>query len=198
MPTGYTAGIEDGTIATFREYALTCARAFGALIEMRDHSLDAPIPDELKPDSYYVKSVQSAEVELGKLIAMSEAEADAAARERHEAAIKYHDEYLAKNKLERERYAAMRAKVEAWTPPSPEHVRMKEFMLQQIEISLPLSDYSPTVEPLLSGAEWRFQRIARATESLERARKSLHEEEERVRGRNKWLRQLRESLEQCK
>ena len=35
MPTGYTDKIKDGI--TFKEYAMGCARAFGALITMRDN-----------------------------------------------------------------------------------------------------------------------------------------------------------------
>ena len=46
MPTGYTADIQDGKITTLREYALSCARAFGALIMMRDDPHDAPIADD--------------------------------------------------------------------------------------------------------------------------------------------------------
>ena len=41
MPTGYTAEILNGEIKTFPEFAKKCARAFGAMIHMRDDSLDA-------------------------------------------------------------------------------------------------------------------------------------------------------------
>ena len=44
MPTGYTAGILEGE--TFEQYALQCAKAFGALVMMRDEPSDAPIPDQ--------------------------------------------------------------------------------------------------------------------------------------------------------
>jgi hypothetical protein len=40
MPTGYTAGVADGTITEFREYALLCARAFGACIMLRDEPVE--------------------------------------------------------------------------------------------------------------------------------------------------------------
>jgi len=36
MPTGYTADLNDGKQVTFQEFTMKCARAFGALIEMRD------------------------------------------------------------------------------------------------------------------------------------------------------------------
>ena len=40
MPTGYTAGIADGTITNFEQYALRCIRAFGATMHLRDESLE--------------------------------------------------------------------------------------------------------------------------------------------------------------
>lgn len=44
MPTGYTAAIKYGI--TFKEFALDCARNFGACISMRDEPRETPIPDE--------------------------------------------------------------------------------------------------------------------------------------------------------
>jgi hypothetical protein len=197
MPTGYTADVQDGKVTDFPTFAMQCARAFGALVLMRDDPKDASIPEEQRPGSYYIESVQRDEVALGRLLTMSGPDCEAAAIKAHEAAVTYAADYLAKRRTERERYKAMIAKVEAWTPPSADHVNMKKFMLDQLNESLKFDcggDYSPTVEPLLSGSGWRLQQIARAKESLERSRKSLAEEEERVRGRNKWVRELRESL----
>lgn len=62
MPTGYTAAVCDGKITEFPAFALQCARAFGALITMRDDAMNAPIPEEIKPDtSYYDKNISEAE-----------------------------------------------------------------------------------------------------------------------------------------
>ena len=36
MPTGYTLDLYNGKDITFEEFVLKCARAFGALIDMRD------------------------------------------------------------------------------------------------------------------------------------------------------------------
>ena len=53
MPTGYTSDIYDGKDISFREYALKCARNFGAYVEMRDSSLDTEMPTEFEPSTYY-------------------------------------------------------------------------------------------------------------------------------------------------
>jgi hypothetical protein len=197
MPTGYTADVQDGKVTSFKQFALNCARAFGALITMRDDPADAPIPEALVPGEYYLTSVQQDEIKLGRLLTMTEDEVSTEATKAHVASVQYREEYALRKVEQRKRYESMLAKAEAWEPPSPEHVGMKKFMVDQLRESIKFdcgSDYQPTVEPLLSGADWRLQQIARAKESLERSRASLREEEERVRNRNTWIRQLRESL----
>jgi hypothetical protein len=68
MPTGYTCIIEDKPDVTFAEYVWRCARAFGALLSMREDSLDAPIPDELKSEDtdYYKTAYEKAKQETVK------------------------------------------------------------------------------------------------------------------------------------
>lgn len=36
MPSGYTAGVGNGSVVEFGDYAWRCARAFDALVTMRD------------------------------------------------------------------------------------------------------------------------------------------------------------------
>lgn len=55
MPTGYTAAVEDGTITEFDDFAWQCARAFGALIMMRDDPMSAPIPQKFEPTAEHVE-----------------------------------------------------------------------------------------------------------------------------------------------
>ena len=71
MPTGYTAILFDKPETSFRQYAYVCARAFGALVSMRDESLDVPLPVEIKPDSYYRLRAANIRDELGRLRKMS-------------------------------------------------------------------------------------------------------------------------------
>ena len=60
MPTGYTAMLTEEKEITFEDFALKCARAFGALIEMRDESLDAKIPEEFKVTEYHTVELNRA------------------------------------------------------------------------------------------------------------------------------------------
>lgn len=53
MPTAYTADIAKGI--TFKQYAMNCARAFGALIDLRDKPANCEIPDVVYPSDYHLK-----------------------------------------------------------------------------------------------------------------------------------------------
>lgn len=76
MPTGYTSGVAVGKVTDFREFALQCARAFGACISLSDESSDTPIPEEFKPDSANSEKVLSAIEAKDKAYAMTLAEAE--------------------------------------------------------------------------------------------------------------------------
>lgn len=81
MATGYTCDVSDGKITTLRDFALRCARAFGALITMRDEPFDAPIPEKFEPHTdYHDKAIREAREQLEKLSAMSPAQVAKAAK----------------------------------------------------------------------------------------------------------------------
>lgn len=74
MPTGYTASVQDGKITEFRDFAMQCARAFGATITMRDDPSDAPIPEAFEPENYNAKRLIEAQEEIARLNAMTDDE----------------------------------------------------------------------------------------------------------------------------
>lgn len=65
MPTGYTADVADGKITDFVEYALQCARAFGACIMLRDEPISSEIP-EFQPSDYNANALAEAEKTLSR------------------------------------------------------------------------------------------------------------------------------------
>jgi hypothetical protein len=194
MPTGYTAAVEDGTITDLPTFALRCARAFGALIMMREEPADAPIPEDppFEPSSYHTDSLARAEKRLLALLEMTagqvEAECDAVYKRRVQEAA----EDVAQLKVKNDRYRAMRQKVEAWTPPSSEHEGLKRFMLEELDSSV--YTYIPTPPERILPAVWLATEIASVERDIlyhpaqiEKDRKA-HEE------RSKWVRDLRKSL----
>lgn len=194
MPTGYTYPVVDGKITEFPDFALSCARAFGALIMMRDDPMDAPIPDEFEPSTkYYDERLAADKKRLGEIQAMTNADAETAALEAHRSAAASRSKYLADKEVEAERLNAMLAKVRTWSPPTPDHTEMKKFMIDQLTMSLP-GDYAPSIPALLDGATWRQQEIDRLADSIVYSQKEIAKEVERARGRTEWVRALRTSI----
>lgn len=195
MPTAYTASVVDGNVTDFKQFALSCARAFGALIEMRDEPMDAPIPDELKADTYYEKRLAESKKRLAEIQVMTDADADALANEEYREILRTHAENLARQTEEKVRIGMMLAKVRAWSPPTEDHAGLKSFMIEQLTISMPYESTSPP-PMLLNGAAWRKQETDRlAKDIVYQSIKALKESERSI-GRHEWLRQLRNSLGQ--
>ena len=73
MPTGYTATlVEHGQ--TFPEFAMQCAKAFGACITLRDEPFDAPIPTKFKASTWHTKQQAKARALEKRLGAMNKEE----------------------------------------------------------------------------------------------------------------------------
>ena len=195
MSTGYTHDVQTGKVADFPTFAMQCARAFGALVMMRDDPHDAPIKDDVVSD-YHVRAKREAEATLVALRSMTPTEIDAAYRAEQEKACRYRDEYIANKAAERVRYEAMLAKVEAWTPPTAEHHEMKKFMRQQLTESIKFDcggDWTPSV-PVDGATKWWQDRVTKAEKDIGYHVAEHAKEVERVSGRNKWVRDLRVSL----
>lgn len=89
-------------------------------------------------------------------------------------------------------------RVEAWTPPGPDHEGLKKFMLSQILDStrwmkLPGDEDGPK-PPKETEREWLAKQIADAKDQVAQWEKSLAEEQDRCRKRTAWVRALRESI----
>lgn len=197
MPSSYTAPIVDGEDVTFEQFMLLCARGMGALIMMRDEPLDAPIPDEFEPHtSYYDESEAKARATLKFLDSASLVELAHGAEAYNAERVAYRDEYLAKARLAEERIDVMLAKVEAWEPPTDEHVNFKSFVVDQLTETRRhdgVGGYVPDATPL-SVDEWVEHERSTAEGNITYATKHRRDEIARTAERNAWVRALRESL----
>lgn len=200
MPTGYTAKIADGI--TFEEYALGCARAFGALIMMRDEPTDAPIPESFEPETYNTRHVAETRDRIAKLNAMTPAQREKACRDYVD---KRTAEISASEQRDRDllkKYETMLKAVDAYNAPSSEHVEYKKFMRTQIEESIKFDCGlgSWRIEERngldsMTPALWYEREMNQATCDLKYHTKAQGEEEECAAKRTKWVKLLRESLE---
>ena len=197
MPTGYTACIKDN--ATFEEFVMRCARGMGACVTMRDMSYDVEIPKEFKPSTHYKEKLKECEDELRKLQNTSIEQADKNALEEFEKMLKYTANIKDIDSGLRLKYESMLQKVEAWVPPSTEHVHFKEFMIEQIVDSMKFDcndERLPKIQPKsLSGKEWLKMRIDAGLRNITYYTKENQREIRQAKERTLWVQQLRESLE---
>lgn len=194
MPTGYTADVADGKVKDFRAFALRCARNFGACLMQRDEPLDRE-PTLLEPSDYHANALATAERELAELQGMTEAEAGRRADAEHIAQMERHERSVATQRDTKRRYEEMLRAVDAWTPPTPDHAGMKRFMREQLEESIKFDcNYHPSKPMHKSGREWLTERRRLVAESIARHREEHRKEVERTTERNRWIRDLYDSL----
>lgn len=194
MPSGYTSTLHDGE-QSFPDFALTCARAFGALITLRDESIDAPIPDTIEPSTWAAEQAEKDRARIAEIEAWTEVEADDAAHRAWHSAWTRWNEQRIKTEARRARYQAMLTQVRAWQPPTAEHVEMKRFMVDQLTESLRWDCYE-TAEPTeMTGTEYALAEVDRARRDLARHLDDQEQENERAAGRTAWIQALRQSLE---
>jgi hypothetical protein len=196
MPTGYTAGVQDGTVTDFQEYALECARNFGAIIMMRDDPRRADIP-VFEPSDCNAKAIVKATDELAELMAMTPEQRQSRIDQEHTEAVRQRTDALARIELERGRYESMLEKAKAFHSPSTDHDGYAEFIVQQLEESIKWdcdNDYfkTPIVKP--SDVEWMTDRMAKLRKDIAHYEREQAKEVERTNGRNEWVRLLREAL----
>lgn len=197
MPTGYTAAVQDGKITSLREYAMACARAFGALISMRDCPSDAPIPDRLEPHtSYYDERIADAQARLAELPRLTADECDVRSEAEYRQALSRHTEANVERARQKSRYENMLAKVREWRAPE-ELSGLKDFMTEQLTQSIDhdcSESYRPAPPVRLTGEAWREQALASASRDIAYSLPERQKEIDRTNDRQRWLDSLRGSL----
>lgn len=197
MPTGYTMNVSEGQ--SFESFVWGCAKAFGACVTMRDSDANEPVPQQFEPSDYHSKKAE----ELAREIRLLNKTSDALLAKTQYAdevacAKTYNEELLKKDKLEKERFASMMARVQAWTPPSKEHEPLKEFMIQQLGLTTKYANDTPyqTPPPPESITEYREKKYAKLVEDLKYHNDEHAKEVARVAQRNAWVVGLRASISQ--
>lgn len=111
MPTGYTAGVYDGTIKTGKDFLKTCLRAFGVFVEYRD---DAPSPilptKKFEIDPFYLNYVNESVKKYNEKLSWSDEDwkkaykeaCDKARIDCKEAEVRSDKNYMIYNKIYRE------------------------------------------------------------------------------------------------
>ncbi|MBV8273566.1 MAG: hypothetical protein JO067_14965 [Cupriavidus sp.] len=175
---------------------MRCARAMGVAVTMRDELSDQPFPDRFEPSEFYAGKAAAAESELKRLLALTPNQVEEEALADFTRQCEARDKYLKECADSLAKYSAMLGKVNEWNPPSPDHFRFKEFMVEQLQQSIDFDCDATLYGPAerLSGPTWLEAQIGVQRRMAAHSTQQDQDERDRVEGRNQWLRQLRESL----
>ncbi len=198
LPTGYTADVQSGRITEFEDFVWSCARAFGALVTMRDDPADATIPENFAPSPFHTERLAEARDRLSRLKAMSEAEVAAEAAAALTEAEDTAERVSANRAEQRRRYEAMLNRALLWSPPTPDHLELRDFMIRQLRESIEFDCSKSSLEEVdpsnFTPAQWLADQMAKAHWEIAYHTKEAADEQRRTDERNNWIAELRRSL----
>lgn len=199
MPTGYTYSVQNGEVTELKEFMLSCAKGVGAFIHMRDDGTSSGIKYR-EVGEYYLRRLENTKREFEEFKLLSDEEIQKQLDESYERRVKEQKEGLKRFDEQKQRYLDMIDKVKEWMPPTEDHVKLKEFALEQLNGSLEFdcSDSSRNYylqEPVKDTVEeYKSYKIKSYLKDLEYYSKRYRDELESVEKANKWIRDLIESL----
>lgn len=204
MATGYTHKILDGEITDFKSFALLCTRAFGATIHMRDDNLSTPYTPR-QVGSHHKDSISRIIAEIKELKNMSDDEFEKSVEKVYADSIGYYNKQIESAKANFDVLSKMMEEAKAYEPPTEDHVKYKEFMVEQlrgtIDFDCNISYYIEQIETIKGKLEsfnideLRTEKLAELESSLEYHKKELQAEIQRVNDSNKWMGDVMKSLE---
>lgn len=192
MPTGYTAMISEG--ATFERFALSCARQFGALIMMRDEPYDAEIP-EFQPTDYHTKQLEADNERLTWLKSLTAAQVQDQCEKAHNEEVERIHKMNAEKDITLAKYEEMLEKVNAWVPPTEDHLGLKEFMVKQITESIYFDCSNYDFPKRITPDDWRIRELKKVMDSITYHTVEHEKDVQRTNSRNEWVKKLKLSLQ---
>jgi gas vesicle protein len=199
MPSGMTSKIYEGKEETLESYILKCAHQFGGLMHTRDDGFDAPVRLRESYTSYYDRKIKSLREELTRYQQMTLDDAKKQIQEHYEEELTRYNRRV-KEKLEvKERYTTMLEKVQAWEPPTDEHLSLKNDAVKQLEDSIHFdcsTAYMSVPKKPLEGEaqQWLENQKYRLVEQIQSYKDDKQSDQEKVASNNKWIKDLLDSL----
>ena len=204
MPTGYTAGILDGKVNTFEEFATVCTRAFGATIHMRDNPMDSPY-EPRTPSDYHTNSIQSKRERLEEIESMSDEKIVEDFNTQLGEDLKYHQTKMEEDKRNLEKLNSMLESAKSWVPPTEDHQPFRNFMIEQIESTIKV-DGDPSyhvnkmvgikkqMEEGINPKEYREETIQEIKSQISYHETEYQKELVRCKDSNDWMEKFFESI----
>lgn len=129
---------------------------------------------------------------------MSVEEAEKTVEEVHKRTVELNQESIKKNEKLKQRYMYVLAGVKQWEPPTEEHIKLKEYAIEQLETSIFYdcnTEYYERDPYKQTGEEYLKEMIKRYEDKVLYHQKEYLQEVQRVNSRNKWVKELKMSLE---
>ncbi len=158
MPTGYTAGILDGKIKTFKDFAKQCIRAFGAAIHMRDEPLSEPYKPA-EPLDYYKEEIEACKKQIKKYENMSDEDILHKKELELKTRISDLEETIEERKATAELLNDMLKQAKLYKPPTDDHQGIKDFMVEQLETTIKRDGDSGYYEEELKNAKKELESL---------------------------------------
>jgi hypothetical protein len=195
MPTSYTDRfLSSKEPMPLRDWALICARAFGACAHMRDEDMDVPAPKKIEPSDHHIEGLKKAKAELAKFKKMTKTQQKAYDAKAYKETLASLIKSRNKNQEVDRRHNEMRIKVQEWLVP-PELDNLKNFMLDQIDISDGhMTDYYEREIARLQKTGHYAAALESAKGSVKYHQEGYAKECEGIRKCNEWLAALYKSL----
>ena len=192
MPSGYTENIYYGKKVAFKDFALGCARAFGACVMQRDDPADVK-PKIMPEESYHTEELKK----LKKFAKPTKAQFDSYVKE---TIADYEKSIKEKNELKK-RYSDMIEKAKNWQPPTKEHERLKAFMIEQLTDSknfdcggLDYYEHEIKVVSAMTYKDYVTKKLIEHNRSIERHKEYEARDINNIKQRTKWIKDLYDSL----
>lgn len=198
MPTGYTASIKEKGF-TFKDYALLCARNFGALIHMRDEPFSNPI---VKPElsTWYYDKLKEVQEEYNDFKESSIDQLKEKFKEEVNDKIKSYTKRCDEANALLKEYNKFLKEAYNYIPPNDNFYNYKKFMIEQLEMSIKgdcnIDYYLKEIKKLkeIDFEDWYEEKIKKYLWDIERYTKEQKNEEERNKKSSEWIDQLIDSL----
>lgn len=189
----YTDILSDGD-QPFEEFVLCCARASGAAYDQRDNT-SGPVRLPEPPSTYARDEMAAAQERVAEIEAWTPERAQEKADESYLRVVAGFVEINAGIAARKIRFDAMRARVEAWRPPTPDHEWFKRFMLEQLVSET--RDLTPIVPPDKpeDGESFKAAALGKARYDVEFHARAWAEDQARYREARAWIRDLYTSLD---
>jgi len=186
--------IEEGI--SFKDFVKLCARSFGE-VGMMEEPDDAEFPTEKKPSSYHLEELEKAKEKLVRHKTVTRFAAASFARKEYKAKLDEKLKSLRETSVLLAKCKVLLVRINDWTPPTPGHYDLKDFMITYINrlvrLEEPFVKYDQT-PGLRTAEQWLKEEKQSILADIEYHCRKYEEEVERAKSDTKWIQDLLKSL----